>query len=98
MIAGLFFWLCAKCGWICSFLGSIFRSQHDRLRLESAVRIDGMLPCRWLESADDAERTFAPESPTRISFRPICHGIEKFSTGPNDDRSGGRFPIPKSMI
>lgn len=28
--------------------------------------------------------------------RPIRYRIEKFSTGPNG--SGGRFPIPKSMI
>ncbi len=46
-------WLCAKCGGISSFLGSIFRSQHERPRLEYAVRIDGMLPCRWLKAADD---------------------------------------------
>ncbi len=45
--------LCAKCGWISSFLGLIFRSRHDRPRLEYAVRIDGMLPRLWLESAYD---------------------------------------------
>ena len=48
---------------------------------------------------DDLLPHIRPEgSPTRISVRPICHGIEKCSTGPNDDRAGGRFPIPKSMI
>ena len=35
------------------FLGQSSVLKHDQPRLKYAVRIDGILPCRWLECEDD---------------------------------------------
>ncbi len=51
-------------------VGIFWFDGQDRPEWEYAVRTDGMLPCRWLESADDIPHEPMVKPETLLRHRP----------------------------